>query len=348
MVVNARSVLIDARWLGRGGSGRVTEMVLKGLHEVAPLGQWTIWGSPEARPFLWPHASLWEDTVDPQEWFGQRRYFHRRPTSFDIAVFFHQIRPLRRMATTELTTIHDTIPFRYPSMPRVAWLMRFYMRTIAQRTDNVLTGSRYSKECIERDLAVPAEKIVFLPLSVDPESSDRIRQLRATRDPADFVLYVGADQPHKNLDRLVSAFRSTQYFANGGHLVMVGIGEGGARRLSELASSSSVECRPRVSQEELETLLATTRLLIQPSLEEGFGLPIAEAMAAGVPVAASRGGSLPEITREAVPLFDPTDEQEIARTIDHTLRHGVATSADIHWPTPVDYAGSLINLLRTL
>ncbi|MCU0259777.1 MAG: glycosyltransferase, partial [Ilumatobacteraceae bacterium] len=92
-------------------------------------------------------------------------------------------------------------------------------------------------------------------------------------------------------------------------------------------------------QPDLEALLARAALVVQPSLEEGFGLPVAEAMAAGIPVAVSSGGSLPEITRGTVPTFDPTDVSAIAHAIDVAAQ--APPPADLPWAAPVDLAAAM-------
>ena len=97
-----------------------------------------------------------------------------------------------------------------------------------------------------------------------------------------------------------------------------------------------------VPQTTLEQLLASATLLVQPSLEEGFGLPVAEAMAAGIPVAVSTGGALAEIVRgAAVEMFDPENVEAITLAIDRVAASRAAPPA-LDWPRPVDYAASVL------
>jgi len=158
------------------------------------------------------------------------------------------------------------------------------------------------------------------------------------------ALYLGADLPHKNLERLVKAFATTSFQQRGGRLVLIGMDEQNCARLSALAASSGThaDVLGRVSDAELEDLMVHAGLVVQPSLEEGFGLPVAEAMAAGIPIAASSGGSLPEITRGAVEHFDPTDLCAIADAIDDASKRTEQT--DISWPTPLDLARAVIEI----
>ena len=126
---------------------------------------------------------------------------------------------------------------------------------------------------------------------------------RQSEVPAEAALYVGNFLPHKNLSRLVAAFEATEFQSGGGRLVLAG---GGApewvdRLVAGLTDRQRrfVSVVPECSQAELESLFATSLFLVQPSLEEGFGLPAWEAMCCGLPVCASDGGALPELLAAA-------------------------------------------------
>ena len=132
-------------------------------------------------------------------------------------------------------------------------------------------------------------------------------------------MFVGRDAPHKNLDRLVTGFAASDFAAHGAVLTLAGVDGPAVERLRTLAAQhhARVELPGIVSQPELEQLLASATLVVQPSLEEGFGLPVAEALAAGIPVAMSTAPALLEITRGAeVETFDPLDVDAIAHAID--------------------------------
>lgn len=341
--LSQRTVLFDARWLDIGGPGRVTQHMLRGLAELQPAGDWSVWGTDAASAYLWPGARLIRSTHHPHSLFGQREFPGPRSPRPDLAFYPHQMRPGWRLGRTEITTIHDTIPFRYPPQPRRRRLMEVYLRRIAAVSDLVVTDSEFSKGTIAKDLGVPAEQIEVLPISIDHESAGRIRRRRETADSSPTALYLGADLPHKNLDRLLTAFASTDFQRAGGTLVMVGMDSASCRRLGTLAAEvgARADVLGRVSGERLEDLLVGARLVVQPSLEEGFGLPVAEAMAAGIPVAASTGGSLPEITLGAIEHFDPLDITAMAHAIDDA---STRTSQPMRsWPTPLDLAAAVVN-----
>src|SRR4029079_662841 len=196
----------------------------------------------------------------------------------------------------------------------------------------------------QEDLGLSPDRIAVLQLAIDHDSARRIKELRAIVHPIDRVIFVGRDAPHKNLDRLVRGFAATRFGAQGAVLTLAGVDGTAVDRLRSLASQhgARVELPGIVPQAVLERLLASATLLIQPSLEEGFGLPVAEAMAAGIPVAVSTGGALPEIVRGApVEMFDPRDTDAIAGAIDRVAASPVAPPA-LDWPRPSDYAASVL------
>ncbi len=340
------TILVDGRWLGIGGPGRVTEHLLRGLAALDPPGDWLIWGGEALDDLVWPGARRVPSTHHPHSWFGQREFPGPRSLEADVAFFPHQMRPLWRVASAEVTTIHDTIPFRHPPNPRLAAAMRIYMRRVARISDIVTTVSDFSRRCLVTDLGVPENRIIVAPNPIDHDTARRIRARRRATLPQPLAIYLGADLPHKNLDRLLSAFARTDFQTNGGELALVGMDEASVARLTAVAQREGTAVRPlgRVPQAELEEILGTVALLVQPSLEEGFGLPVAEAMAAGIPVAVSSGGSLPEITRGSVPTFDPTDVAAIARGIDQAVQAPAAASPP--WASPVDLAQIALTAIR--
>jgi glycosyltransferase involved in cell wall biosynthesis len=236
--------------------------------------------------------------------------------SADAAIFMHQIRPLG--ARRAVTLIHDTIPLRYGGSRVRRLLKRAFMRTVARTSAAILCPSQFARRQIERDLGVPAESVTVVRYPLDGEAAATVRRLRSPAQPP-FVLYVGRFAAHKNVDRLVRAFARTQFAAAGGRLRLVGGSATEAARLGsrlEQERIGSVDPGGVVSEDERIRLLATCSALVQPSLEEGFGLPVLEALAAGIPVAASPTGVVPELPRDGLACFDPTDIESIAHALD--------------------------------
>ena len=149
-----------------------------------------------------------------------------------------------------------------------------------------------------------------------------MRALRRTTPRRDEILFVGRFAEHKNLQRLAQAFQQTTMHARGGRLVLVGGSEaevGGMSAWLDSHGLTGVDVRGVCSDPELDALLAACRAVVQPSLEEGFGLPAVEAAAVGVQVAASRAGFAPELPADRVTFLDPLSEGSIAAAIDEAV-----------------------------
>jgi glycosyltransferase involved in cell wall biosynthesis len=273
-----------------------------------------LWGKPTVEALAWPGAEVVVTTDQPRAWMGQKSWFRLPPAR--LSVFLHYQRPLRPVPA--VTVICDTITLRYEGTAAERLARRAYLRLVASSSKTVVTISRYSARCIERDLGVAANRIAVVSPPLDPEATTRMSERRRSSSQADFALYVGRFGAHKNLDRLVAAFERTRFCAGGGRLVLVGGSppEVGLRAGLTPAQRRFMDVRGWCDQDELEELMATARFLVQPSLEEGFGLPVLEAVACGLPVCVSDGGALPEITKGAVEPFPATSVEGMAAAID--------------------------------
>jgi glycosyltransferase involved in cell wall biosynthesis len=309
-------VVIDCRWLNSGGAGRVTELLLRGLRKSELKVKWVLWGPGDTlQNVVWPGSEIADIANDPRERNGQRNWFQIPPA--ELTLFMHQQRPLR--AVPSVTLIHDTIPLRYATGPVQRGLKRAFLRRVAAISRELLTDSDYSRECIARDLGVARETVTVIRWPADAEMAERILKLRRQTEPQKNAIYLGLFLPHKNLDRLLAAFAETRFCAEGGKLTLMGgLGQETDRLISHLNEDQKgwVSVHPFSSQEDLEYLLATSRFLVQPSLEEGFGLPAWEALCCGLPVCASDGGSLPEITRGQADIFPAASTEQMVTALD--------------------------------
>lgn len=230
----------------------------------------------------------------------------------------HQQRPLRPVPA--LTTILDTTPIQFPASRAERLIKTQFLRRAAAMSRGVLTISEFARRCIIDELGVAGDKVEILRLPADADLAARVLARRAEADGRrqDVALYLGLFLRHKNLPRLIEAFGRSRFCAAGGRLLLVG-----GKELAEPLRTSLddrqrrfVEIRARSSQSEIEELLATSRFLIQPSLVEGFGLPVWEALASGLPVCASDGGALPEITMGLAEHFPASSVAAMAAAID--------------------------------
>lgn len=356
-------VVLDCRWLGLWGAGRVTELLLRGLAESPPAGSWMLWGPQDVGRYAWPGVTVHVDGRDPRQARGQAAWFGMPPGR--LTVFLQQQRPLRRVPG--VTVILDTIQLRWSPGPLERRLRTAYLRRVAAVSGAVITISEHSRASIVRDLGVRPEAVTAVTPPLDRERADRLLERRRRAEPEaggapPYVLYVGRFAPHKNLDRLVEAFAMTDFRGRGGRLVLAGGSPGEAEGVrSGLPPSAGewVEVRAKLGDDELDGLMAGALALVQPSLEEGFGLPVAEALGGGLPVCVSDGGALPEVVEGidgALPPFPATSVPAMAAALDRCTavaedggrEYGerLAASARARMPTIGDFSRRFVAVVE--
>jgi glycosyltransferase involved in cell wall biosynthesis len=224
-----------------------------------------------------------------------------------------------------VVTVHDLIYRIYPEAHSgvLTHGMRVLVRAAAMRSHRVMADSASTRDDLERYLKVPSAKIDVVPLGVgttaraQPEAEGALRA-RLDLGERPVVLSVSAKRPHKNLLRLLEALARLDA-AQRPVLVLPGYATWHESELRERAATLGVEGDVRfldwVSDAELEGLYAAAAAFVFPSLYEGFGFPVLEAMARGVPVACSDRSSLPEVAGDAALLFDPERVEDIAAAI---------------------------------
>lgn len=281
-----------------------------------------LWGREAATSALaWPGAEVKAVDTDPRLLLGQRHAFGLPPG--DFFVFMHQQRPLRTVPAA--TVVYDTIPLRHGGSWASRAPKRVFLTRVARGSRRVLTVSEYSRSTIVRDLGVPSERIDVLRFPFDDAFVDRVLGLRKTEPTGDVALFVGGFLPHKNIPRLLAAFDNTEFRRAGGRLVLVGGSAAQAERLRtrlDERQRAFATVRHSCPQAELDRLYATSRLLVQPSLEEGFGLPVWEAMCCGLPVCVSDGGALPEVARGFADPFPARSVPAMTQAIDACVAAG--------------------------
>ena len=239
-----------------------------------------------------------------------------------------------RGAFRRVVTIHDLIYRIYPEAHgRVrARAMGFLIPRAAHRSDRVIAPSETTRNDVVRLLGVHPSQIDVAPLGVGPVSSEvsAEAELRATLGlgSGPFVLTASAKRPHKNLPRLIDAWALLPL--NGRPvLVLPGYPTSHEAQLRQRATQLGLDGHTRfvgwLPAPDLEGLYRHASCFVFPSLYEGFGLPVLEAMARGVPVACSDRGSLGEVVGNAARIFDPENPRAIADAVQELLSdRGVA------------------------
>jgi glycosyltransferase involved in cell wall biosynthesis len=227
----------------------------------------------------------------------------------------------------QVTTIHDVIHRRYPGSGVTARGVNALVLLAARRSTRILTVSRASKTDIVRYLSVPAGRVDVAPNG--PGMRENIAgptqleiRYRFEVGEAPLLLTVAPTWPHKNIPRLVEALAQIPDAI----LVMPGYKTGHDTEFEARADRMGVAHRLRrpawVDEATLDGLYRAADCFVFPSLAEGFGMPILEAMLRGAPVASSNVTSLPEVAGDAALFFDPLDVGAIASSVRRILEDG--------------------------
>src|SRR5271166_4948665 len=233
-------------------------------------------------------------------------------------------------------TLYDLIPLlhceRYLPEPLIK---RFYLRRLQslKRADLLLAISESSRREAIEALQISPERIT----TITPGLSESFRGIGASGDTRPellahhglrrpFVMYTGGDDSRKNLEGLIAAFALLPKDVRAAHqLAMVcKLSDGMQKRLTAVAKEQGLEegevvCPGYVPDEDLRLLYASCSVFVFPSFNEGFGLPVLEAMACGAPVIGSNCTSIPEIINRNDALFDPRQPQDIAKRLAEVL-----------------------------
>jgi glycosyltransferase involved in cell wall biosynthesis len=252
----------------------------------------------------------------------------------------HVLPPVRPKRS--VVTIHDLgyehFPEAHPLKQRLYLrLSTIWSSRVATRVIAISHATR--KDLIER-YAVPADKISVIHHGVNPrlarvEDPLQISDACSAYDiKAPYFLYIGTVQPRKNLVRLIEAYKQVvqQSGTQAPSLVIAGkrgwLSDGIERRVQELGLEQRVQFTGYVDDKHIPALLSGARAFVFPSLYEGFGMPVLEAMACGAPVLTSTSSSLPEVVGDAALSIDPSDTNAIARGLQE-LASNDALCADL-------------------
>lgn len=240
---------------------------------------------------------------------------------FDLVHSPHPLRAPTRRAKSVIT-VHDLFFLKHPELT-TAEVRRDYVELAkdnARKADLILCPSEHTRSEVETLLGVSAAKVRVTHLGVDPVYREEMSQrevddlIEKRQLPRGGILYVGSEEKRKNLVNLVMAYMGVaRKMGEAPPLVMVGPGSsfasGGSRVGPQIVSTGYLDKR------EIRALMAVSKCLVLVSLEEGFGLPVAEAMAARLPVVCSRGSALEEVAADTAELVDPLDVTSIAKSL---------------------------------
>jgi glycosyltransferase involved in cell wall biosynthesis len=328
-----------------GGQGRYARELIRAMLAVEPQTRLTLFVSAEA-----PADLRREDWSDGVGWVRvPLRVSGGPPGNFALLMAWRWLGIGAVAAARRLDVIHgvaNVAPLVAPGVARVVTLLDLIwvhhpdalepaanagMRRIAPRSaraaDRVIAISEAARADLIRTLGLHAGKVDVTRLGIRPSDGAAATPEPALRKrlgigPGPIVLCVAQKRPHKNLARLVAALAQVE--DRRAQLALVGQATPHERELLALAEELGLGDRVHfpgwLSEEELEGLYRASSCFVLPSLEEGFGLPVLEAMERDVPVACSNRSALPEVAGGAAVLFDPLDPGDIARATGRLLR----------------------------
>ena len=247
---------------------------------------------------------------------------------------------------------YDLIPLRYPAYYsfRERLVFQAAMRLSLQTAQVIISTSRSTANDLQQLYKVHPERLVVVPGAADsgfvPQSTAVVAALRSRRHlPDRYVLYLGSNKPHKNLIRLVESWKQVPDQTPEVKLVVAGHWDPRYVEAKERAKALNLDEKVLfagpIADADLPALYSGAEVFVFPSLYEGFGLPVLEAMACGAPVVCSDTSSLPEVAGDAALMVDPSDVHALSAAItrvlaDESLRwemreKGLARAADFSW-----------------
>lgn len=323
----------------RGGFGRYVQELATGLLAVDPDNEYVAFYNHAAAAQVEPPLdglSHFTTKLSNRPWRLSvvLAYLTRIPQDrlFPGTDVFHATDNLlpRLSQVKSVFALQDLIFRFYPEThkPLNRWFLTLMMPRFLQAADAVIAISECTSKDAVRVYGLDEAKIRVIYAAVSasfharaPEAISLVRRKYGL--PDSFILSVGTIEPRKNLTSLLEAYRALKNEGSDCKLVIVGkrgwLYKGFYTRLHELGLEQEVVFPGFVPDEDLPTFYSAADLFVFPSLYEGFGLPVLEAMACGVPVITSDTSSLPEVAGEAALLVDPTSVEALVAAMRRVL-----------------------------
>lgn len=336
---------INALYLIPGGVGG-TEIYLRSLlgalAEIDSANHYLIFTNRETPPEIVPPRENFRVISQPVPAVNRPARIVWEQTGLAAAVARERVAVLLNPGFTTpalcpcptVTVFHDLQHKRHPEHFRRLDLLfwRLCLFQAACTSDRLITVSEATRRDLVHYYPVEPERVHVVAHGAD-ESMFEVCRERAGVKPEPYVLCVSTLHPHKNLDRLIRAFAAFRSERQEFELVLAGMrgfhAEAVERLVESLGLGSTVRITGWITREEIRELYRRAHACVYPSTFEGFGLPVLESMAAGVPTACSSIPPLREVAGDAALLFDPLDEGELLAalrsiTADQTLRERLA------------------------
>lgn len=348
----------------RAGIGRIVREQIRALAQIDSQTTYRLFSAGSHHTTLPPSLGpnfTWSPTRVSNQWLA--RIWHRARLPLPVEFFsgpldlFHAtdfVLPPTLPKTQTIVTVHDLTFVRVPDAapPRLRTYLNAVVPRSLKRANHIIADSHATKDDIVALYKVPLERISVVWGGVSPDFRqihDEVKLKETLQKYAlgqrPFLFSVGTVQPRKNYGRLVRSLEQVHREGLDVDLVIAG-GKGWLEdemyeTIRDLNMGDYVRLVGYVSDNDLPYLYNASTCVVFPSLYEGFGFPVLEAMACGIPVVTSNTSSLPEIAGDAALLVDPYNVEElttaIVRTlIDDTLRHdltnrGIERASQFSW-----------------
>lgn len=310
---NVSSVQVNTRFLTHELTGvqRYTTEVLQRLNTPVDCflpDRWPSEGIP---------GHIWEQTF--------------LPFLLDDGLFWNPTCPGPVAVTNQVITVHDLTAVEHPEW--FDWKYTSWHRALTpfvlRRCRHIISVSHYTKQRIQKRYGIPGEKISVIHNGVDerfaPADDEAVNEVRQELDisTGPYILSLSAIQPRKNIQRLLRVWGQAQKAVEGSATLVLAGGKGRSavfRNFSLDRPPANVHFTGYVDDDLLPALYTGAKAFVYPSLYEGFGFPVLEAMACGTAVLTSDVTSLPEVAGEAAILVDPRSEEDIRDGLVKLLR----------------------------
>lgn len=246
-----------------------------------------------------------------------------RKSSFDI---YHEtaVVPARLPSIASVYSIYDLSLRRHSEThPRErVWFFEYFIKKRLNSAKHILTISEFIRQEIIEELKLPPEIVTAIPLAADPMfvpcNTADVRKIKIKYTlPESYLLFVGSLEPRKNIDLLIEAMEKLESDIP---LVLVGWNGWGDKywkeKIQKKRLADKIIMTGHLPDVDLKQIYSGAVALVYPSLYEGFGLPIVEAMACGCPVICSNAASMPEVAGDAAILIDPSSSDDLAESIE--------------------------------
>jgi len=341
-------ISIDARgasWYVGTGIGTYTRQILKYLLETDSINSYYLFWSGRGYEALSKykntsisissrkHHRFWEQYYIPDILKSKKIDLYHVPQN---GIGLPQVKN-----SLYVTTIHDLIPYVMPETVGRGYLTKFIsqMPQIISAVDMIITVSEWSKRDIMRIFDVPENKIAVTPLAADDffvpmdktYAGDYIQE--KYKIDKNIILYLGGFSPRKNVKSILVAFSMVyKNLSKDYKIVIIGSDRDDHQFLNKLAQSLGIGDKVfftgYVPYEDLPYFYNASDVFVYPSLYEGFGLPILEAMCCGTPTITSNVSSIPEVAGDGAMLINPFDTEELAKAMSEVLENN-SVKADL-------------------